>query len=277
MPETYATIQLTVADGIGHIRMNRPKQLNALSSSMMGEMLHALTALENDGGVKAIVLSAEGRAFSAGFDLKESAARKPTTLDDWTALLEADFAFIMRFWDCPKPTVAAVHGYCLAGALELAVACDLTVADRTAVFGEPEVRFGSAIVALLVPWIVGPKFAKELLLTGADDISAERALQMGLVNQVVDAGHALTRATELALAMRSAAAHSVRLTKQAINRSLDIRGLRESLNAGLDTAKLIEANMSPERIEFNRIRASEGLKAAIAWRNAQGAAPAARA
>jgi len=277
MPETYATIQLTVADGIGHIRMNRPKQLNALSSSMMGEMLHALTALENDGGVKAIVLSAEGRAFSAGFDLKESAARKPTTLDDWTALLEADFAFIMRFWDCPKPTVAAVHGYCLAGALELAVACDLTVADRTAVFGEPEVRFGSAIVALLVPWIVGPKFAKELLLTGADDISAERALQMGLVNQVVDAGHALTRATELALAMRSAAAHSVRLTKQAINRSLDIRGLRESLKAGLDTAKLIEANMSPERIEFNRIRASEGLKAAIAWRNAQGAAPAARA
>jgi len=277
MPETYATIQLTVADGIGHIRMNRPKQLNALSSPMMGEMLHALTALENDGGVKAIVLSAEGRAFSAGFDLKESAARKPTTLDDWTALLEADFAFIMRFWDCPKPTVAAVHGYCLAGALELAVACDLTVADRTAVFGEPEVRFGSAIVALLVPWIVGPKFAKELLLTGADDISAERALQMGLVNQVVDAGHALTRATELALAMRSAAAHSVRLTKQAINRSLDIRGLRESLKAGLDTAKLIEANMSPERIEFNRIRASEGLKAAIAWRNAQGAAPAARA
>ena len=277
MPETYATIQLTVADGIGHIRMNRPKQLNALSSQMMGEMLHALTALEDDGSVKAIVLSAEGRAFSAGFDLKESAAKKPTTLDDWTALLEADFAFIMRFWDCPKPTVAAVHGYCLAGALELALACDLTVADSTAIFGEPEVRFGSAIVALLVPWIVGPKFAKELLLTGADDISAQRALQMGLVNQVVDAGQAVTRATELALAMRSAAAHSVRLTKQAINRSLDIRGLRESLKAGLDTAKLIEANMSPERIEFNRIRASEGLKAAIAWRNAQGAAPAARA
>jgi enoyl-CoA hydratase len=277
MPETYATIQLTVADGIGHIRMNRPKQLTALSSQMMGEMLQALTALENDAGVKAIVLSAEGRAFSAGFDLKESAAKKPTTLDDWTALLEADFAFIMRFWDCPKPTVAAVHGYCLAGALELALACDLTVADSTAIFGEPEVRFGSAIVALLVPWIVGPKFAKELLLTGADDITAQRALQMGLVNQVVDAGQALTRATELATAMRSAAAHSVRLTKQAINRSLDIRGLRESLKAGLDTAKLIEANMSPERIEFNRIRASEGLKAAIAWRNAQGAASSTRA
>ena len=270
MPETYTAIKLSIEEGIGHITMNRPKQLNALNSVMMNEMLHALTALENDAGVKAIVLSAEGRAFSAGFDLKESAAKKPTTLDEWTALLEADFAFIMRFWDCPKPTVSAVHGYCLAGALELALACDLTVCDNTAIFGEPEVRFGSAIVALLVPWIVGPKFAKELLLTGADDISAERAVQMGLVNQVVDEGLAVARAMELAGAMRSAAAHSVRLTKQAINRSLDIRGLRESLKAGLDTALLIEANMSPERIEFNRIRAGEGLKAAIAWRNAQG-------
>ena len=274
MPETYTAIKLSIDQGIGHITMSRPKQLNALNSVMMNEMLHALTALENDAGVKAIVLSAEGRAFSAGFDLKESAAKKPTTLDEWTALLEADFAFIMRFWDCPKPTVSAVHGYCLAGALELALACDLTVADSTAIFGEPEVRFGSAIVALLVPWIVGPKFAKELLLTGADDIGAERALQMGLVNQVVDEGRAVARAMELAGAMRSAAAHSVRLTKQAINRSLDIRGLRESLKAGLDTALLIEANMSPERIEFNRIRASEGLKAAIAWRNAQGQASA---
>jgi len=97
MPETYAAIKLSVEDGIGIITMNRPKQLNALNSVMMLEMLQALTALENDPAVKAIVLNAEGRAFSAGFDLKESAAKKPTTLDDWTALLEADFAFIMRF------------------------------------------------------------------------------------------------------------------------------------------------------------------------------------
>lgn len=270
MPETYTAITTSITQGVGHIKMNRPKQLNALNSAMMGEMLQALTSFENDDTVKAIVLSAEGRAFSAGFDLKESAAKKPTTLDEWTELLEADFAFIMRFWDCPKPTVSAVHGYCLAGALELALACDLTVADSTAIFGEPEVKFGSAIVALLVPWIVGPKFAKELLLTGADDISADRALQMGLINQVVEGGQALARATELAKAMRSAAAHSVRMTKQAINRSMDIRGLRESLKAGLDTALLVEANMSPERIEFNRIRAGEGLKAAITWRNAQG-------
>jgi enoyl-CoA hydratase len=270
MPENHPSIITRVDHGVGHIVMNRPKQLNALNSAMMAEMLDALTSFEKDDAVKAVVLSAEGRAFSAGFDLKESAARKPTTIDEWTELLEADFAFIMRFWDCPKPTVSAVHGYCLAGALELALACDLTVADETAVFGEPEVKFGSAIVALLVPWIVGPRFAKELLLTGADDISAQRALQMGLINQVVGQGQALERATELARAMRSAAAHSVRMTKQAIHRTLDIRGLRESLKAGLDTALLVESNMSPERIEFNRIRAGEGLKAAIAWRNAQG-------
>ena len=101
MPETYIAIKTSIEQGIGHIAMNRPNQLNALNSVMMSEMLHALTSFENDDGVKAIVLSAEGRAFSAGFDLKESATKKLTTLDDWTALLEADFGFIMRFWDCP--------------------------------------------------------------------------------------------------------------------------------------------------------------------------------
>src|SRR3569623_2168323 len=145
MPDSYSAIITRVDAGVGYIVMNRPKQLNALNSGMMGEMLQALTAFENDMSVKAVVLSAEGRAFSAGFDLKASAAKKPPTIDQWTELLEADFGFIMRFWDCPKPTVSAVHGYCLAGAMELAVACDITVAERTAIFGEPEVKFGSAI------------------------------------------------------------------------------------------------------------------------------------
>src|SRR3569623_2997413 len=117
MPDSYSAIITRVDAGVGYIVMNRPKQLNALNSVMMGEMLQALTSFEIDMSVKAIVLGAEGRAFSAGFDLKESAARKPTTIDEWTELLEADFAFIMRFWDCPKPTVSSVHGYCLAGAL----------------------------------------------------------------------------------------------------------------------------------------------------------------
>ena len=94
----------------------------------------------------------------------------------------------MQFWDCPKPTIAAVHGYCLGGAFEIAMSCDIAVAAAGTRFGEPEPRFGSGNICMLLPWITSPKFAKELLLTGRDDIDAERAMAMGLVNQVVPAG-----------------------------------------------------------------------------------------
>ena len=94
----------------------------------------------------------------------------------------------MGFWHCPKPTISAVHGHCLAGGCELALACDITIASEDAIFGEPELRFGAGIVCLILPWLTGPKQAKELIFTGNDRIPAERALAMGLVNRVVPAG-----------------------------------------------------------------------------------------
>jgi enoyl-CoA hydratase len=219
--------------------------------------------------IRAIVLHGAGRAFSAGFDLKESAARNIAGVEQWRALLRYDFDFLMQFWDCPKPTVAAVHGYCLAGAFELALSCDLTVAAEDTRFGEPEVRFGSSIVAMLLPWFVGPKAAKELLLTGSDRIDAARALQLGIVNRVVPAGQELDEAMELARDLAAAAPLSVEFTKRAINRTYEMMNMRQALLAALDTSTMIEAGAGPERTEFNRIRKEQGLKAAIAWRDAR--------
>ena len=91
----------------------------------------------------------------------------------------------MRFWHCKKPTIAAVQGYCLAGGCELALACDITIAAEDAVFGEPELKFGAGIVVMILPWLVGPKRAKEIILTGADRIPAAEAARIGLVNRVV--------------------------------------------------------------------------------------------
>src|ERR1700675_2249802 len=85
----------------------------------------------------------------------------------------------------PKPTIAAVRGACLAGACELALACDLTIASPDAFFGEPELKFGAGIVVMILPWIVGPKIAKEIILTGEDRISAERAREIGMINRIV--------------------------------------------------------------------------------------------
>ena len=93
-------------------------------------------------------------------------------------ILERCFNFIVRFWHFPKPTISAVNGYALAGGCELALCCDMTIMAEGAYLGEPELRFGSGIVALIMPWLIGPKKAKEWILTGEDRIDAKQALDI---------------------------------------------------------------------------------------------------
>jgi enoyl-CoA hydratase len=266
---TEAPVTVSIEGRIAVLSFNRPKSLNAFNADLVEATTEAMARLRRDDAVLAVIVRGEGRAFSAGFDLKESAARAITGAAQWRALIETDFDFIMQFWDFPKPTIAAVHGYCLAGAFELMLACDLAVAAEDALFGEPEVRFGSGIVALLLPWMTGPRLAKELLLTGNDRITARRMEQMGLLNRVVPPGQELAAARELAEAVCAASPQSVALTKRAINRSYEIAGMRQALLAAVETDITIESDESPERAEFNRIRREQGLKAAIAWRDAR--------
>ena len=270
MASDYETIRVEMTDeGIAHIILNRPRVLNAINSVMMREVNEVLDALDRDPAVRCFIVSGEGRAFSAGFDLKESAAAGERTVQDWRRVLEADFDFVIRFWDCPKPTISAIHGHCIGGGLELAVACDIAIAEEDAVFGEPEVRFGSGIVAMVLPWMVAPKHAKDILLTGNDQITAMRAAEIGLVTETVWEGRHVERAFEKAREIAAAAPLSVELTKRAINRSFDIRGMRNALLAAVETDIVIETSGGAERAEFNRIRKEEGLKAAIAWRNSR--------
>ena len=114
----------------------------------------------------------------------------------------------MRFWHCPKPTIAAVRGACLAGACELALACDMTIATPDAFFGEPELKFGAGIVVMILPWIVGPKIAKEIILTGEDRISAERAREIGMINRIVPARRSMRWRCEIAQQYRGNRSHA---------------------------------------------------------------------
>ena len=266
---TFETIDTRVEGRIGILTFNRPKVLNAINRQLMAEVTAAVSEFTKDSRVLVLVVHGAGRAFSAGFDMKELAQRSTSGTDQWQAVLQADFDFIMQFWDCPKPTIAAVHGFCLAGAFELALACDMTVAAEGTKFGEPEARFGSGIIAMLLPWHTTPKAAKELLLTGTDQVDAVRALALGIVNAVVPQGTELERALALARDLAAAAPLSVQLTKRAINRTYEIMGMRQALLAALDTDVLIESTGGPERAEFNRLRRDEGLKAALAWRDAR--------
>jgi enoyl-CoA hydratase len=268
---TYTTLDVEVADRIAVLTFNRPKVLNAFDGVLVGETRAALAALAADDRVCAIVVRGAGRAFSAGFDLKAGAATAGQRgLPEWREVLEADFGFIMDFWHCPKPTIAAVHGYCIGGAFELSLACDVTVAAQSTKFGAPEVKFGSGAVALLLPWVAGPKAAKELLLTGDDQLSAERAQALGIVNHVVPDGEEMDRAMAIARSMALAAPNAVRLTKLAINRSFDAMGLREALASALELDIAIESAGGSERAEFDRIRREQGVKAALEWRDKRG-------
>jgi acyl-CoA synthetase (NDP forming)/enoyl-CoA hydratase/carnithine racemase len=251
---------------VGLIRLNRARKLNAINGQMMEEATQALKAFANNPAIGAIVLAGEGRSFCAGFDLKELAEQGNTTAEQWAAVLKADFDFVIQFWDCPKPTVAAIHGHCIGGGLELAVSCDITIADADTLMGEPEMKFGSSIAAMVVPWLVGAKYAKEMLLTGNDRISAQRAHEVGLVNEVTTEGRHLERALAVAAGMANCSTVSVQLTKRAINQSFELSGMRQALLAAVDTATTIESTARIENLAFEDIRKSQGMKAAVIWR-----------
>lgn len=260
------------------LTLNRPDKLNAINSAMIAQLGQALDAAEADVAVRVIVLSGAGRAFSAGFDLDMEVSDADASPNDAVRrALHKDFELIMRFWDSPKVTLAAVHGYCLGSAMELALACDLTLAAEECRFGAPEVRFGSGIVAMLLPWLAGPKYAKYLLLSGDDQVTAAQALAAGLVNRVVPAAQLLEATLTLAQRIASNDVLAVTLTKQAINRSLDIAGMRQALAQALELNVTIETSESAESREFNAILKRDGARAAVAWRNARASDPAANA
>jgi enoyl-CoA hydratase len=246
------------------ITLNRPDKLNAINKDMIAQLGRALDGAEADVGVRAVVLNGEGRAFAAGFDLDMEVTTPG--VEAVSSALHNDFQIIMRFWDSPKPTLAAVHGYCLGSAMELALACDITIASEECRFGAPEVKFGSGIVAMLWPWLTGPKQAKYLLLSGDDRVTAAQVLDMGLINRVVPTGRALDETLEIAQRIAANDAVAVKLTKQAINRSLETAGLRQALSQALELNVKIETSETAESREFNEILKRDGAKAAIAWR-----------
>jgi enoyl-CoA hydratase/carnithine racemase len=197
------------------LTLRRPEKLNAISTAVeraLGE------ALDDDlvRTSRALVLAGEGRAFSAGADVTEFQDRDPGAI---MAYYRDTGAIYERFAGLPVPTLAAIHGYCLGGALELALAADFRIAEETAVFGLPEVALGilpsSGGTHRLVR-LLGTARAKELALL-RERLDAGEALRLGLVTEVVPEGAALARAEELAERLAELPSLAVSLTKEAID------------------------------------------------------------
>jgi enoyl-CoA hydratase len=250
------------------ITLNRPEKLNALSVELVRELRAAIERATEDDEAKVVVVTGAGRAFSAGFDMSEEAEARIDGAEPWRRLLEDDVRVTLELWSLPKPSIAAVRGWCLAGGCELAMACDLIVAADDARFGEPEIRYGSGPVTLLMPFLLGQKKTNELLFTG-DAIDAREAERIGLVNRVVPGDELEDAVGELVRKIAPTPLPVLRLTKLALLRAYEAMGLRSAVLSNLDLSAILNAADTPEQRQFDEIVAAQGLKAALAWRDSR--------
>ena len=265
----FQSIAFEVADHVAHLTLQRPERLNALNKASLEEINRAMDQAEADPEVRVIVVSGAGRAFSSGFDLKAQMESRPEGARVWREILDLDFDTTMRFWNSPKPTIAAVHGACLAGAFELAMSCDITIASEDAVFGEPELKFGAGIVTMLLPWMTSPKHAKRIILSADDRITARDALAMGLVSRVVAPNTHVEEALRTARGIALMDPDLVAQTKKALNRTYEIQGMSTALKVALDIDHTIESHGSPDKQAFMDVARERGMREAIAWRDAR--------
>jgi enoyl-CoA hydratase len=255
---------------VGIVTLNRPDKLNAISSELRHLLVERFHQADDDAATSVVVLRAEGRSFSAGYDISPNptrAARRGNALA-WHQSLTDDIRLEMTPWDMNKPVIASVQGHCLGGGCELMMLCDLAIAADDAVFGEPEIRFSNVGPALVMPFVIGLKRARELLYLG-DPIDARTALQYGMVNRVVPRAELGAATMKLARRLALISPEALAGTKLAVNRGADATGFRNAIRAGLDVLAPLYAARTEVGMKFDEIREKEGLGAALRWRAAQ--------
>ena len=263
---------VVLIDDVGPVRrltMNRPDALNALSGDLIEALSAALDSSADDDSVRVLIVRGAGRAFCAGYDLNEDAGAGAQDSARWRDELKHSAEEMLKFFDHPKPIIAQVHSYCLAGGCDLMMVCDLCVCSEDAKFGEPEIRFGSGVVTMVMPWVLGARKAKELLFTGEDRIDATEALRIGLVNKVVPLDELEGATLALAEEIAKNDPFAVSMQKRSINRMWELQGFRQAIDSNVEIDTLIEVADLPEREEFRRITLEQGLKKAIEWRDAR--------
>jgi len=234
----------TPAAGVARIVLNRPETRNAQSKRLLYELNQALDAAAHDDAVKVVILAADGPHFSSGHDLRdETEMSEFDRVTPWGGFDDPGFegyfaqeqelylGLCWRWRDLPKPTIAQVHGRVIAAGLMLVWPCDLIVASEDAEFSDPVVALGANGVEYFAhPFELGARKAKQMLFTGAP-ISAAEAHALGMVNEVVAREELEVATLELAERIARRPSFALRLAKLTVNQSLDIQGLRSSIEA----------------------------------------------
>lgn len=261
-------VKYRVEDKIAFVTLSRPDKLNALNAAFKADIVAAIEKADADPAVSVIVLDAEGRAFSVGFDIGGTGPDREKGRDDplhWERALHSSLDMALAPWAASKPVIASVQGYVLGGGCELAMMCDLTIAADDAKFGEPEVRFSHVGPVVVMPWVVGLKRARELLYFG-DMIDAQTALSFGMINRVVPRTELEEYTKRYARRLALIDPVALRWGKRSINRGAETTGMRAALESGVDALVALYSAKTEIGKEFDRRVQEQGLKAALDWR-----------
>ncbi|HIG43144.1 MAG: crotonase/enoyl-CoA hydratase family protein [bacterium] len=269
----YENIRYEVEDGRARITLARPEKLNAITYDLLQELQHALWEADDNREVHCIILSGEGRAFCTGYDLtglpargrgKESTRRTGRSHDDDVWLMERNNRCIRSIWEVHKPTIAQIHGYCLAGGTDLVMGCDMLVAADDAKIGFPAARSMGALPNNLWMYHCGPQWAKRLQLTG-DSISGKDAAAIGLVMKSVPADLLEDEVEGLADRLSVIDPDLLAANKRITNLGLELMGAQvlQRLAAENDA----RAHHAPAVREYGRSFKEHGLKETLRKRD----------
>ena len=216
----FETLAVDVAGGVCTVTMNRPSKLNAMSLKMREEFARCFDAIGSDRSIRVVVLTGAGSAFSAGGDINDFTA----SAEDMHALMgRISHRWFRALWTLPQPVIAAVNGAAAGGGCNLALACDLVYASQGAYFAQTFLQIGlipDLGGAFMLPRLIGPARAKEMALLG-ERIPADKALAMGLINDVFAPARLLPEVLERAARIAGKSGTAVSLTKRIMNRSFE--------------------------------------------------------
>jgi enoyl-CoA hydratase/carnithine racemase len=270
----YKSILWTQDEDIVVITLNRPSAVNAITPELEQELHAALREADQEPAIRAVVLTGAGDNFCAGYhigpdDDESHSGQPPRASEQLSRWWDVDMTAPSRHLTIMRlgmPVIAAVNGWCLGGGLWYALACDITIAAETAVFGQPEVRESQNSTFLLAA-LAGWKNAHRYALTG-DHFDAAEALRIGIVNEVVPADQLMDTATRLAKRIARLPAQSVRINKAITTFGLEAMGLAAALNAGATLSVIVHSSAdSADLDELHRIRESDGLSASLRHRD----------
>ncbi len=266
----YALILYAKNPPVGRITLNNPAKLNPLSNDLRDEFEHALDDAAAEEEIRVVIVKGAGRAFSAGYDLTPKPQPDfggPTAglhkqIDD---LRRSGLRWLRAIWDFRKPVIAQVHGYCMAGANDLAGVCDLTVAAEDAIFSVNEARvLGTNHLLGLWPLLIGMKKTKELFFTGGY-VTGKEAVELGMVNRAVPFERLEDEVETLAQRVAMAPIELLQSIKQGVNHWYEIMGLDAMVRATAEWDGL--ASKNPKIEKWAEIAEAQGIRAALDWRD----------